>query len=44
MVKKEKVVLDRNKKEYYRCRQRDKDLYDAMMLAYVPYITTEAIT
>ena len=43
MVKKEKVMLERNEKGYYRCRQRDKQLYDDMMQAYAPYITTEAM-
>ena len=43
MIKKEKAMLDRNERGYYRCRQRDKQLYDDMMSAYAPYITTEAM-
>ena len=43
MIKKEKTMLVRNERVYYRCRQRDKQLYDDMMEAYAPYITTEAM-
>ena len=43
MVKKEKVMLERNEKGYCRCRQRNKELYDSMMLTYTPYITVETL-
>ena len=43
IIKKQKAMLVRNEKGYYPCRQRDKQLYDDMMSAYAPYITTEAM-
>ena len=37
-------MLEGNEKGYYRDRERDKQLYDDMMAAYAPYITSEALT
>ena len=34
MIKEEKVMVERNEKGYYWCKQRDKKLYDDMMAAY----------